>query len=156
LHARLRKGDRDVTAIRLPMTRIRWRRIAIQAAVLAALTLAASACGASTKVEVLRLRSANPLTSDLYVRLRGPAGAVSYISQGLIRGAFSKGGRGFFVPPGGHRRKACSFSHTIGYADSPKLQAWRGKKMRITVYGNSSYAAIYCRGIRSAVYLSSS
>lgn len=139
------------------MTRIRRRRIAVTAAVLAALMLIASACGVSTKVEVLRLRSANPLTSDLYVRLKGPSGAVSYIAKGLVRGAFSRDAGGFFVPPTVRRQKACSVSHTIEDVDSPHLQAWRGKKLTITVYGNSSYAATYCQGIRSAgIYLSPS
>jgi hypothetical protein len=126
-------------------------------AVLAALLLTASACSSeSTKTEVLRLRSANPVTSDLYVRMRGPAGAVNYIAQGLIRGAFSKAAGGFFVPPNLHRRKACSFDHTIGYTDSPDLQAWRGKKITIAVYGKSSYAGTYCRGIRAGLYRSRS
>lgn len=120
------------------------------AAVLTALLLTASACGSvSTKTEVLRLRSANPVTSDLYVRMRGPAGAVNYIAQGLVRGAFSKAAGGFFVPPNLHRQRACSFDHTIDDADSPNLQAWRGRKITIAVYGSSSYAGTYCRGIRA-------
>jgi len=133
------------------------RRFATLASVLTALVLMACGCGGSnTKVEVLRLRSANPLTSDLYVRIRGPAGAVSYIAQGFISGAFSKDARGFFVPPNLRRQRACSFSHTIGDADAPNLQAWRGKKMTIAVYGNSSYAATYCQGIRVGIYRSRS
>ena len=125
------------------------------AALLTALLLTVSACGAvDSRTEVLRLRSANPVTSDLYVRVRGPAGAVNYIAQGLIRGAFSSQAEGFFVPPDVRRQKACSFSHTIGSGDSPKLQAWRGKKMRITVYGRSSYAATYCQGIQAGIFQS--
>ena|SRR5947207_8391967 len=93
-------------------------RIAMLAAVLTAIVLTAAGCGSSsTKVEVLRLRSANPLTSDLYVRVKGPAGAVSYIAQGLVRGALSENGAGkaggFFVPPNVRRHRACSYSHTI-------------------------------------------
>jgi len=127
------------------------------AAVLTALLLTVSACGAvDSRTEVLRLRSANPVTSDLYVRMRGPAGAVNYIAQGLIRGAFNKAAGGFFVPPNLHRQKACSFGHTIGFEDSPDLQAWRGKKITIAVYGSSSYAGTYCRGIRAGLYRSRS
>jgi hypothetical protein len=121
----------------------------VVAVVLTALLLTASACGAvDSRTEVVRLRSANPLTSDLYVRMRGPAGAVHYIAQGLIRGAFGSQAEGFFVPPDVRRQKTCSFSHTISSLDSPQLQAWRGRKMKITVYGNSSYAATYCQGIQ--------
>jgi hypothetical protein len=128
------------------------------AGVLAALVLATAACGgAGTKVEVLRLRSANPLTSDLYLRIKGPAGAVGYIADQLIGGAFDKGAGGFFVPPASLReRQACSFSHTISYADAPDLQSYRGKKMTIAVFGNKSYAAIYCRGIQAGIYQSHS
>jgi hypothetical protein len=44
----------------------------------------------------------------------------------------------------------CSFSHTIDYADAPSLQAWRGKKTTIAVYGDKNYAATYCRGLGNA------
>ena len=152
-----RGGCADVCAgwaVRAPEeTRVRRRRIANLAAVLMALMLTASGCGGSNdKTEVLRLRSANPLTSDLYVRIRGPAGAVSLIAQGLTTGGFSSNGEGSFVPPDLHQQTACSFSHTIRPADAPNLQAWRGRKMTITVYGNNSYAAIYCQGIRAGIY----
>jgi hypothetical protein len=128
------------------------------AALLIALLLTASGCGGvDSRTEVLRLRSANPLTSDLYVQMRGPAGAVQQIAQGLVRGAFSSEAEGSFVPPGARTHRACSFSHTIGSFDSPHLQAWRGKQMKITVYGNSSYAATYCQGIQEAgIFLSPS
>ena len=102
------------------------------------------------------MRSANALTSDLYVQMRGPAGAVDYIAQGLSRGAFSSQAEGFFVPPDVRRRDACSLSHTIGYLDAPKLQPWRGKKIRITVYGRSSYAATYCNGLQVGIFESRS
>lgn len=133
-------------------------RLLAVATVLSAVLLTLSACGGvDSKTEVLRLRSANPLTSNLYVRMRGPAGAVNFIAQGLIRGAFSSQAEGFMVPPTVRREKACSFSHTIGSLDSPRLQAYRGRKMEITVYGNSSYAGIYCKGIHIAgIFLSSS
>jgi len=124
-------------------------------AVLGALLLTAAACGSiDSRTEVVRLRSANPLTSDLYVRMRGPAGAVNYIAQGLSRGAFSSQAEGVFVPPDVRRQKACSLSHTIDYADASKLQAWRGKKIRITVYGKNSYAATYCNGLQAGSFIS--
>jgi hypothetical protein len=136
----------------------RAARPSLLAGVLAALLITASACGSvDSRTEVLRLRSANPLTADLYVQMKGPAGAVDQIAQGLSRGAFSSQAEGSFVPPGARSQKACSFSHTIGSFDSPHLQAWRGKQMKITVYGNSSYAATYCQGIQEAgIFLSSS
>ena len=129
----------------------------LAAAVLTVLLLTASACGAvDSRTEVLRLRSANPLTSDLYVRMRGPAGAVKYVARGLSRGAFSSQGEGVFVPPDVRRQKACSLSHTIDYADAPTLQAWRGRKIKITVYGKSSYAATYCNGLQAGSFVSGS
>ena len=129
----------------------------VVAAVLTALLLLASACGGvDSRTEVVRLRSANPLTSDLYVRMRGPAGAVKYIAQGLSRGAFSSQTEGFFVPPGVRRQKACSLSHTIGYLDAPKLQPWRGRKIKITVYGKNSYAVTYCYGMQVGIFESHS
>src|SRR6266567_6388672 len=87
--------------LRLPEERrARRPQIAILAALLTGLMLMACACGSNgTRTEVLRLRSANPVTSDLYVRMRGPAGAVSFIAKGLISGGFSKGAEGFFLPP---------------------------------------------------------
>ena len=156
-----RGGDNDARIARTARvpeeTRARGSQIAILAALLTGLMLMACACGSNgTRTEVLRLRSANPVTSDLYVRMRGPAGAVSFIAKGLITGGFSKGAEGFFLPPRLRQQKVCSFSHTISYADAPDLQAWRGRKMTITVYGNSSYAATYCRGIRAGIYESRS
>jgi hypothetical protein len=134
-------------------TSARGSQIGSLAALLTALMLTASACGSNgTKTEVLRLRSANPLTSDLYVRMRGPSGAVSVIAKGLITGGFSKDAVGTFLPPGRRQKEACSVSHRINYADAPNLQAWRGRKMTITVYGNSSYAATYCQGIGVGIY----
>ena len=127
------------------------RPIAALAVVLATVMLAACACGSGNRTKAELLRSANPLTSDLYLRVKGPAGAVSYITQGAITGAFSRFREGFFVPPRVRNRKACSFTHIIGVADAPDLQKWRGKKTSITVYGNSSYAAIYCLGIAATL-----
>ena len=134
----------------------RASRPLVGAAVLIALLLTASACGTNGRTEVVRLRSANALTSDLYVQMRGPAGAVNYIAQGLSRGAFSSQDEGFFVPPDVRRQKACSLSHTIGYLDAPSLQPWRDKKIRITVYGRSSYAVTYCNGLQVGIFESRS
>ena len=115
--------------------------------------LSASACGGGNPTAEV-LRSANPLTSDVYVRIRGPAGAVSYIVHELMSGSFRKyrfteSRGGFFVPPRVQAHRACSFTHTIAPADAPNLQQWRGKKTRIAIYGNKSYAAVYCYGLGS-------
>jgi hypothetical protein len=80
----------------------------------------------------------------------GPAGAVNFIVHGLVRGALSKGDPGFFVPPTVRRRRVCVFRHTISDADAPDLQAWRGMKTAISVYGDRNYAATYCRGLGEA------
>jgi hypothetical protein len=134
-------------------TRAKGSQIASLAAVLTALLLSVSACGSNgMKTEVLRLKSANPLTSDLYVRMSGPTGAVGVIAKGLITGGFNNNAEGSFLPPGSRQQKACSFSHIIDYADAPNLQPWRGRKMTITVYGNRSYAATYCHGIGAGIY----
>lgn len=119
---------------------------------LAGVLLALSGCGGGAKTRSEVLRSSNPLTSDLYIRVRGPAGAVSSIAHGMMTGALTRGHRGFFLPPNprheSSRHLVCSIDHTISSTDSPDLQAWRGKKTTISVYGNKSYAATYCRGIR--------
>jgi hypothetical protein len=131
----------------------RASRRSVVEAVLAALLLMAAGCGGiDSRTEVVRLRSANPLTSDLFVRMRGPAGAVNYIAQGLSRGAFSSQAEGVFLPPDVRRYRACSFSHTIDYADAPKLQPWHGREIRITVYGTSGYAATYCNGLQAGIF----
>ena len=145
-----------VTESRVPtpaQARARGPQLAGLAALFAALMLTASACGSSgTKTEVLRLRSANPVTSDLYVRMKGPAGAVSFIAKRLTTGGFSKGAEGFFLPPRLRQEKTCSLRHNISDADAPELQAWRGRRMTLTVYGDSNYAATYCRGISVGIY----
>jgi hypothetical protein len=116
------------------------------------LVLAASACGGGTKVEAVRLRSANPLTQDLFVRVEGPAGAVKYLSQALTTGAFRKDQIGFFIPPPRHHPRAlCSFTHTISAEDVPNLQRWIGKRIRLAVYGQTSYAGTFCRALRPAI-----
>jgi|SRR5579884_296717 len=122
---------------------------------LAALALLGSACGAAgTQTEIVRLRSANPLTSGLSVRIRGPAGAVGYLARGLAAGAFGEQ-RGVFAPPHA-RRRACSFSHTIGPLDAPGLQPWRGRTVSVAVYGQGVSAVTYCLALRTGVFLSRS
>ena len=114
--------------------------------------LAVSACGSGTKVEVVRLRSANPLTQDLYVRVKGPAGAVRYLAGALSAGAFRRDQVGFFLPPSRrHRTALCSFTHIITSEDVPNLQRWRGKTIKLSVYGQSSYAGSFCRALRPAI-----
>jgi hypothetical protein len=126
----------------------------VLAGVFMVVILSASACGGGNNPTAEVLRSANPLTSDVYVRIRGPAGAVSYIAHELMTGSFRKysfteSRAGFFVPPRVQAHRACSFTHTIGRADAPNLQQWRGRKTRIAIYGDKSYAAVYCYGLGS-------
>jgi hypothetical protein len=136
----------------LSVTAPSWQRRTAAAAAAIGLVLAASACGDGTKVEVVRLRSANPLTQDLFVRVEGPAGAVKYLSQALTTGAFRKDQSGFFIPPPRHHRTAlCSFTHTISAEDVPNLQRWIGKRIRLAVYGETSYAGTFCRALRPAI-----
>jgi hypothetical protein len=119
--------------------------------VAAALALAISGCGVSSTPKHEVLRSANLLSTDLYVRVAGPAGVVDYIVARLRASAFDTYRRGAFLPPrlSHHRRKkVCSITHTIGDTDSPGLQAWRGRKARVTVYGDSKASeAILCQVI---------
>src|SRR6185437_7556809 len=80
-------------------------RPAALAAVLTAGTLAMAGCGSGhPRTEVLR--SANPVTSDIYVRITGPGGAVSYVGRRFMSGgAFSRlrfredTPKGQFLPP---------------------------------------------------------
>jgi hypothetical protein len=122
--------------------------------VLAALTLAGSGCGASEKPTKQLLRSVNPLTSDLYVQVKGPDGAVTKIANAIQTGAFRKiktgavpayGKGGSFVPPHLQQHRVCLFAKTIQPLDSPQLQPWLGKEITITVYGNKRSAGFYCR-----------
>jgi hypothetical protein len=132
------------------------RRRGVLPAVLATVILALAGCGSShPRTEVLR--SANPLTSDMYLRLTGPGGAVSHVAQQLMTGAFSKYNfrkdrrEGRFLPPRVLDRKICSSTHTIRPADAPELQKWRGRKITITVYGRKN-STIYCAGLGPGIY----
>ena len=134
---------------------VRARAAAPLAVILAAVTLAASGCGSSDKPTKQLLRSNNPLTSDLYVQIKGPAGAVSKIARAIETGAFTNiklgpvppyGKSGSFVPPLLQRHRICLFAQTIQPADSTQLQPWQGKKITFTVYGSkTSSSALYCR-----------
>jgi hypothetical protein len=146
--------------------RVLPRRFAPCVLALAAIVLTASGCGASDKPTKELLRSANPLTSDIYVQIRGPAGAVSYVAKAIETGAFTslktsaftKYDNGSFVPPRLHHQlhqhRICLFAHTIQSVDSPKLQAWQGKKITMSVYGKKS-SVLYCRLI-GGVFLAAS
>jgi hypothetical protein len=134
---------------------VQVRALAPLAIILAIVTLTTSGCGASNKPTKQLLRSNNPLTSDLYVQIKGPAGAVSKIARAIETGAFTNiklgpvppyGKSGSFVPPLLQRHQICLFVQTIQPADSPQLQPWLGKKVTFTVYGNKkSSSALYCR-----------
>jgi hypothetical protein len=115
----------------------------------AVLALSICGCGAGNKPKREVLRSVNLLSADLYVRVAGPTGVVDYIVGRLKASAFNTFGRGAFLPPRvrHHRRQeVCSITRTIASTDSPSLQAWRGKKVRVQVYGsNKSSEAIFCQ-----------
>jgi len=132
-------------------------RRGVLAAVLTTVILVMTGCGGNhPRIELLR--SANPLSSDISVRITGPGGAVSYVGQRFItRAAFSKyslrkAPRGrFFVP---HRildRKLCASTHIIGSGDAPDLQKWRGRTLEITVYGKKS-SVIFCAVLGPGLY----
>jgi len=114
-------------------------------------------CGSGhPRTEVLR--SANPVTSDIYVRITGPGGAVSYVGRRFMSGgAFSRlrfredTPKGQFLPPGVRDRKLCSSTHVIRDSDAPALQRWRGRTLEITVYG-IKVSAIYCAVLGPNIY----
>ena len=115
----------------------------------AALLFAMSGCGNGNKPKREVLKSANLLSGDLFVRVAGPTGVVDYVVSRLKASAFDTYGHGAFLPPSvrHHRReKVCSITHSIGDADSSSLQPWRGKRVRVDVYGhNRSSEAIFCQ-----------
>jgi hypothetical protein len=115
----------------------------------AALLFAMCGCGNGNKPKREVLKSANLLSGDLYVRVAGPTGVVDYLVNRLKASAFDTYGHGAFLPPHvrRHRReKVCSITHSIGAADSSSLQAWRGRTVRVDVYGhNRSSEAIFCQ-----------
>ena len=123
-------------------------------AVVLAVMCVASGCGASDKPtkELLRtdIRGAN-----LYVQIKGPAGAVSKVAKAIEEGAFTKiktgpvpryGEGGSFLPPLVRSRPVCLFARTIQSFDDQSLQPWLGKKITFTMYGKkTSASALYCR-----------
>jgi hypothetical protein len=123
-------------------------RIAISLMV-AGLLFALSGCGNGNTPKREVLKSANLLSGDLYVRVAGPTGVVDYVVSRLKASAFDTYGHGAFLPPPvrHHRReKVCSITHSIGAADSSSLQPWRGKRVRVDVYGhNKNSEAIFCQ-----------
>lgn len=133
---------------RTRISHLEMRRIAVLL-VVAGLAVAVSGCGDGSQPKREVLRSANLISADLYVRVSGPSGVVDHIVDRLRASAFDTYGRGPFLPPRirHHRRqKVCSITHTIGDADSPDVQAWRGKKVRVDVYGdNKSSESIFCQ-----------
>jgi len=124
---------------------------------IAAFALTVCGCGSShPRTEVLR--SANPLTSDIYLRITGPGGAVSYVTKRLAGGGFSKFSftkqprQRLFLPLRVRDRKLCASTHTIRSGDTPDLQKWRGKTLEISVYGNST-SGIFCAALGPWLYL---
>ena len=130
-------------------------RRTILAVVCTTVVLTAAGCGSASRTETVRLQSANPLTADLYVRIKGPEGAVSYIAKRLRGAAFQEANTGAFAPPSRlhGRRPICSFTHTITSLDAPDIQRWQGKKVTLNIYGA---AGIFCRALGSAIYQGSS
>jgi hypothetical protein len=142
-------------ADRQPRTsRFELRRIAVPLLV-AVLAFSTCGCGSGSKPKHEVLRSVNLLSADLYVRVAGPAGVVDYVVSRLEASAFDTFGRGAFLPPRvrHHRRQeVCSITRTIASTDSPSLQAWRGKKVRVDVYGDRKDSeAIFCQIVPSVL-----
>ncbi len=127
----------------------RWPARIATVVMAAALLVAMSGCGNGNKPKREVLKSANLLSGDLYVRVAGPTGVVDYVVNRLKASAFDTYGHGAFLPPPlrHHRReKVCSITHSIGEADSSSLQPWRGKRVRVDVYGrNKTSEAIFCQ-----------
>jgi hypothetical protein len=135
--------------------------VGVLAALLATVSLALAGCGGSHPRTVV-LRSAIPATSDIWVRITGPGGAVSYIARRFMGGAafsrfsFTDASReGVFLPPGVRQRKLCSSTHVIRQEDAPDLQKWRGNKLEITIYGRK-VSEIFCAVLGADLYLGGS
>ena len=137
-------------------------RRAVAAGVLTAMMLSITACGSShPRTEVLR--STNSLTSDIYMRITGPGGAVSYIARRFKNsGVFNRysfrqppAAEGVFLPTRIRDRKLCASTHVIRRGDAPELQKWRGRTLAISVYGMKS-SALFCAVLGSVLYLGES
>lgn len=123
----------------------------VLAAFCATLILTAASCGGNaSRTEVVRLRSAPPVT---FVKVIGPAGVVSYLTQRLAAATFKTDQTGVFLPPLHYLHPRCSFTHTISSRDAPELQQWRGRKVRIALYDS---VGPFCHVLRSSIYRSSS
>jgi hypothetical protein len=130
----------------------------VLAAVLATSIVVLVGCGSShPRTQVLK--SALPGVSDIYVRITGPGGAVSYVARRFRTGdAFSRlsfkdaSREGSFLPPDVRDRKLCSSTHIIRSGDAPELQKWRGRTLEVTIYGRK-ISAIYCAVLGSEIYL---
>lgn len=110
--------------------------------------LTVSACGGgdASKTEVVRLKSTPPIA---FVKVKGPAGAVNYISGRLAAATFKKDRVGAFLAPSRYPRPRCSFSHTISSSDTKDLGQWRGKKVKIAVYDS---AGLFCQVLRLYIF----
>ena len=126
--------------------------------VVLAASLVTAGCGSSQpRTEVLR--SSIPLTSDIYVRITGPGGAVSYVGrQFMTSGTFDrfsfqreKREAGLFLPPRVRGRKLCASTHIISPLDASELQNWRGRTLEVSVYGRKT-STIFCSVLGSALY----
>ena len=131
--------------------------VVLLAAVVAAVVVALTSSGpARPRTEVLR--SVSPL-SDIWVRITGPGGAVSYLGHRFLTdGAFSRftfredTAEGLFLPPTVREQKLCASTHVIQPGDASELQEWRGKRLAITIYGKKT-SAIYCAVLGYGLYL---
>ncbi len=152
------RGNRTVSTLG---SRLSGPRGMALAAVLTAAVLCLAGCGGSQPRTEL-LRSANPLTSDISVRINGPGGAVSYTAQrfltngGLSRYSLRQDPKGgLFIPPDIRDHKLCESTHVIQATDAPQLQKWRGRTLAVTVYGSKS-STIFCAALGAYLYHSDS
>ena len=111
------------------------------------------------RTKFVRGSPADPDVSDIYVRITGPGGAVSYVARRFKTGdAFSRlsfkdaSREGSFLPPDVRDRKLCSSTHIIRSDDAPELQKWRGRTLEVTIYGRK-ISAIYCAVLGSEIYV---
>ena len=130
--------------------------VLVAAGVAAGLVALYSSGTANPRTEVLR--SASPF-SDIWVRITGPGGAVSYVGHRFMtNGEFSRftfrkaSAEGLFLPPRVRERKLCASTHVIQPFDAAQLQKWRGRTLAVTIYGKAS-SAIYCAVLGYGLYL---
>jgi hypothetical protein len=142
---------------RLSGRAVRSALVLLLAAAAVGVFLALRSSGApKPRTEVLR--SESPLT-DIWVRITGPGGAVSYVgNRFLTGGAFTKftfrkaPAKGLFLPPVVRGQKLCASTHVIQPGDAPQLQEWQGRRVAITIYGNRT-SALYCAVLGYGLYL---